>query len=72
LPQEAIMFPNEPLSPELEAQAQELAARIRNDDEILALARLWSARPSTTSLARPSFKFAIWSIAWAPMPLRNV
>jgi len=33
---------NEPLSPELEAQAQELAARIRAraDDDILALARL--------------------------------
>ena len=33
---------NEPLAPELEAQAQELAARIRAraDDDILALARL--------------------------------
>ena len=33
---------NEPLNPELEAQAQELAARIRAraDDDILALARL--------------------------------
>ena len=33
---------NEPLSPELEAQAQELAARIRAraDNDILALARL--------------------------------
>jgi hypothetical protein len=34
------MASNEPLAPELEAQAQELAARIRQDDEILALARL--------------------------------
>ena len=36
------MSPNEPLSAELEAQAQELAGRIREraDDDILALARL--------------------------------
>jgi hypothetical protein len=36
------MSPNEPLSAELEVQAQELASRIRTraDDDILALARL--------------------------------
>ena len=36
------MNPKQPLSPDLEAQAHELAARIRQrvDDDILALARL--------------------------------
>ena len=49
---------NEPLSAELEAQAQELAARIRAraDDDILALARLLVSKNDTEVFGDTEFE----------------
>ncbi len=49
---------NDPLSPELEAQAQELAARIRAraDDDLLALARLLVCKSDTEVFGETEFE----------------
>ncbi len=49
---------NEPLTPELEAQAQDLAARIRSraDDDILALARLLVSKGDTEVFGDTEFE----------------
>lgn len=51
---------NESLSPELEAQAQELAARIRADADILALTRLLVAKPDAARSRRPPNNWSAW------------
>lgn len=52
------MSQHQPLSPELEAQAQELAARIRSraDEDILALARLLVSKKDTDVFGDTEFQ----------------